>query len=511
MPELIEKGSKNRWVGYLQKSLICLGYYIGPTKIDDNFGENTYLAVINFQSDNGLEQDGKVGDKTWEKIMNKIKPIQRKLIENKCLAENEDDGIYGNATTEAVKKFQESKGLKVDGLAGPDTQNALFGYNRETGKNILVEITKNVILNTNSNRGIRNTQNALYALNYNIGSTGADGILGENTKNALKKFQYDHNLTNTGELNIKTLLTIQNEIFQIQLKLREKGMNLGSCGSDGICGNCTIKAIKEFQRINNLKVDGIIGEQTRMKLFSSSIDWKYYIHYLNFFPILYKYAKNYIYKTDDINFLSKSNSIIRKLLNISQFELEIKEFNEEKTIDIGNFQIKVKAEKGAKLSIGSEKFYIKGGIVYKKDGIDFSLTNFINKYIQEKIVPNFKKKYKIFKQKIGEAVVDGKLTIEFKENKLIFKIAIEKEGENSKKYLTENYYGTLTISIEFKPKGLRDIINKIIDKIEEIFKKFFKDFKIDRDYIFSLVVIIVAVIIIVSSISTGGASLLVLA
>ena len=35
------------------------------------------------------------------------------------------DGIYGHNTEQAVRKFQKSKGLAVDGRVGPATMNAL--------------------------------------------------------------------------------------------------------------------------------------------------------------------------------------------------------------------------------------------------------------------------------------------------------------------------------------------------------------------------------------------------
>jgi peptidoglycan hydrolase-like protein with peptidoglycan-binding domain len=123
----VQKGYKNRWVEYLQMSLVSLGYSIGPCGIDGHFGGGTENAVIDFQADHNLNQDGKVGNNTWNEIKAEIKPIQEQLIKlgysvGSCGA----DGIYGYSTVEAVKNFQKNNGLSVDGIAGPNTQNALF-------------------------------------------------------------------------------------------------------------------------------------------------------------------------------------------------------------------------------------------------------------------------------------------------------------------------------------------------------------------------------------------------
>lgn len=53
-----------------------------------------------------------------------VKQIQTKL-KNWGYYEGEIDGIYGSATFEAVKKFQEKNGLTVDGIAGTKTLEAL--------------------------------------------------------------------------------------------------------------------------------------------------------------------------------------------------------------------------------------------------------------------------------------------------------------------------------------------------------------------------------------------------
>ncbi len=50
----------------IQKALKNAGYYQGA--IDGKIGPNTREAVKAFQRDNGLEADGVIGRKTWEKL-----------------------------------------------------------------------------------------------------------------------------------------------------------------------------------------------------------------------------------------------------------------------------------------------------------------------------------------------------------------------------------------------------------------------------------------------------------
>ena len=57
--------------------------------------------------------------------------------------------------------------------------------------------------------------------------------------------------------------------------------------------------------------------------------------------------------------------------------------------------------------------------------------------------PQIKSNIETFKQKVGEAVVNGSVTIKFEFPKLIYEFEIAKKDDLSK------LYGTFTISIEF--------------------------------------------------------------
>lgn len=59
---LLEHGSRGASVRQLQELLKAKDYYSG--KIDGKFGDGTYRAVRRFQEDKGLKIDGKVGDET---------------------------------------------------------------------------------------------------------------------------------------------------------------------------------------------------------------------------------------------------------------------------------------------------------------------------------------------------------------------------------------------------------------------------------------------------------------
>ena len=139
-----------------------------------------------------------------------------------------------------------------------------------------------VITNNNSNtdndtiKSIQNWLNSDYNVNLKV-----DGYYGELTNKALIKalqhelnIQYDKNLDEDslfGPLTKQACINVKqgakgNITKLIQSELYCKGYNPNRI--DGLFGNGTTKAVKEFQEANNLSVDGIVGKNTFEKLFS---------------------------------------------------------------------------------------------------------------------------------------------------------------------------------------------------------------------------------------------------
>ncbi len=95
------------------------------------------------------------------------------------------DGIYGNRTTEAVRKFQADNGISQDGIAGRVT----FGLLQKDNT------TYPVIRQGNRGVYVRYLQQKLLSKLYPV---TVDGIFGPNTESAVKEFQSESGLTSDG-------------------------------------------------------------------------------------------------------------------------------------------------------------------------------------------------------------------------------------------------------------------------------------------------------------------------
>lgn len=127
----------NATVEEVQRLLKLYGYNVG--KVDGKFGNVTRDAIERFQTDQGLPVTRFVDDATWAKLREleqsaffaegkvNIQTIQSAL-KNAGHDPGPIDGKFGKKTLEAVKLFQKSHDLKVDGVIGYQTIRALEQY-----------------------------------------------------------------------------------------------------------------------------------------------------------------------------------------------------------------------------------------------------------------------------------------------------------------------------------------------------------------------------------------------
>ena len=137
----LRSGASGNQVKTLQTQLQAAGLYSGA--IDGKFGTATENAVRAFQRKLGLKVDGVAGTKTLAALSGQnatedtatgtlrpgatgeaVKAMQRRL-KTLTLYTGSIDGKFGTGTENAVRAFQRRMGLKVDGIAGQATLQAL--------------------------------------------------------------------------------------------------------------------------------------------------------------------------------------------------------------------------------------------------------------------------------------------------------------------------------------------------------------------------------------------------
>ncbi|MGE3267672.1 MAG: peptidoglycan-binding protein [Chloroflexota bacterium] len=113
----------------VQYLLVHHGYTVS---VDGDFGAQTDDAVRAFQASKGITVDGIVGRQTWEQLwvnlqVSRFGNAVRALQTLLNLRGHAlaVDGLFGSQTDAAVRTFQQAQGLIVDGIVGPKTWEAL--------------------------------------------------------------------------------------------------------------------------------------------------------------------------------------------------------------------------------------------------------------------------------------------------------------------------------------------------------------------------------------------------
>ena len=288
MPEYLRVGETHPAVAQLQERLMELGFmdYDEPTEY---FGTQTERAVKIFQRQNGLDEDGIVGNSTYQAIMSPdakyyaaqkgdsgddIQQIQSRLFQLGYLA-SEDlvTGNFGDSTEAAVLKLQELNGLTQDGKIGRQTMNLLYSD----------EVKANLLAFGDHSEVVLACQERLKELGYLF--TEPDGTYGQDTVNAVKQFQSRNDQVVDGYFGPSTRAALNSpdakpmglrlgdegdSVSKVQTLLNQYGY-LSSGNVTGYYGEITENAVRSFQSRNGLSSDGTVGALTMAKLTGDNV------------------------------------------------------------------------------------------------------------------------------------------------------------------------------------------------------------------------------------------------
>ena len=235
LPSISALGSKPLRTGHrgqqVQALQSLLNHHGASIKIDGSFGRKTRNAVVTFQSSSGIGVDGVVGARTRSALVSKnptsvnttpklrpgsrgdaVKNLQSLL--NKAGANIKVDGVFGRGTKTAVRNFQSSAGVGVDGVVGPRTWDKL-----NSGK-------VSVSASGSAERAVNNTPK------LRKGSRGG-------------------------------------AVKNLQSLLNKAGANISEAGK---FGRGTYNAVRNFQSAAGIGVDGVVGRRTWDKLNSGKVE-----------------------------------------------------------------------------------------------------------------------------------------------------------------------------------------------------------------------------------------------
>ncbi len=197
-----------------------------------------------------------------------VQKLQEKLQSLGYLNEN-PTGVFSAETEKAVKNFQQAKGLTADGIVGAQTRSVLFnGSNLNMGASnsklppsngpIRVPAAPplgNVPGNMGTNAATLKNNTTVKPANQNlVAMSNATSPLNQtvNLGNTRKSYLYSSQMFRRGDRHQGVAL--------LQQELQKRGFYQGSV--DGIYGSTTERAVRAFQRANNLATDGLVGMQT---------------------------------------------------------------------------------------------------------------------------------------------------------------------------------------------------------------------------------------------------------
>ncbi|MBD2015122.1 peptidoglycan-binding protein [Microcoleus sp. FACHB-53] len=199
-------------------------------------------------------------------------------------------GYYGDLTEAAVRDFQRSRGIQVNGIAGPQTQTVLYSTSGGGSAGGGGGSPSTILQRGSRGSTVTNLQNRLKALGLFTGPV--TGYYGELTETAVRNFQRSRRIQVNGIAGAQTQAALYGTssgsggggggtpsaslqrgssgqaVNNLQNRLRTLGFYTASV--TGYYGDVTEAAVRDFQRSRGIQINGIAGPQTTAALYSGS-------------------------------------------------------------------------------------------------------------------------------------------------------------------------------------------------------------------------------------------------
>lgn len=311
---ILTEGNRGNPVRMYQEKLVAAGVL---SEADGVYGRTTSEAVLEYQARHGIPTSGIIDEETRDFLDKKrvyedssvlVEKAQTRLV---VLGYMDDgmDGIFGTKTEVALKKFQKDEKLPETGRFDDTVLNRLYekaaakvaenapeetaeptetteteeteteATVSETGEPKEAVRTEKTVAETDAAK-VRKCQEKLIGMGYL--KDKADGILGLKTAAALREYQRDQGLPETGILDEETQESLNREARE-EYKRGDRGdgvkryqRRLSKAGyltedADGVFGEATEKAVKDFQKDNDITVTGRIDAKTQKSLNAVSL------------------------------------------------------------------------------------------------------------------------------------------------------------------------------------------------------------------------------------------------
>ncbi len=322
----LARGARGDAVRSVQQALINQGISV-TGGIDGVFGSATETALKQFQSGHGLPASGVVDDATALELglasspllgltqgvtSDAVRDLQTKLIAAGTAVAGGADGVFGPATTTALKQYQQGLGLSPTGTVDSSTAASLASVTASSPASNPGTSTAPGAASSSSDtsamaglkigaRGdvVKQLQQTIINAGFTVVG-GADGIFGVLTANALRSFQNANGLGVTGVVDGPTatalagvtapaaadpgashdptvtaspLLGLKYGSIGADVKaLQQALINAGVAvrgGADGVFGTATQSALKSYQSAHELDQTGRVDDATAGALASA--------------------------------------------------------------------------------------------------------------------------------------------------------------------------------------------------------------------------------------------------